>query len=213
MSEQNKELLEEYKLCVKRVQALDKNIWQTATLFGIGNIVGFISAYHIAKSDYKFMTLLVVVAIGISLVWWRLARRWWSIQNALLNRMEQIEREKTIKLRSNLYIKWLDHEYLCMDKLEFTEDESSSSPGKPFYPKSLREKIGNYEHRGIQPLLKFLKNIIICGWIFLIIIIYLNFDLVQVFKNIIDKKLLEIITVIAFIITSICLYLKKSNSA
>ena len=39
-------LLEKYKLNVDRIQALDKDIWQSAIIFGIGSLVGIFAVFR-----------------------------------------------------------------------------------------------------------------------------------------------------------------------
>ena len=118
------ELLEEFKLCVQRVQALDKNIWQTATIFGIGSLVGIITIFRageILRGHPESIIIISFIGITLNLVWWRLARRWWSLQQALIRRMEFIERQ--LNLGGNLYIAYLD-KINCRRKIRIDDDFS-----------------------------------------------------------------------------------------
>ncbi len=66
------QFLEEYKLCVQRIQALDKNIWQSATIFGIGSLVGIVSifkSWEILKEHPESALIISFIGITINLVW------------------------------------------------------------------------------------------------------------------------------------------------
>ena len=168
------DLLEEYKLCVNRIQALDKNIWQSATILGIGSVAGIIVIFLTWRNfvwQYPVSALIIsFIGITLNLVWWRLSRRWWSIQQALVRRMEFIERQ--INFGGNLYIAYLD-KINCRRKIRTDEDFSLIGDE---VKKGLSE-INNYECHGTQPVLFFLTFINIISWIALFIMMDYKFIL------------------------------------
>lgn len=87
--------LDEYKLCHEQIKRLEASIWQTATLFGVGSGVGLVAvATQLAKtpSQFAFPSIAAsLVGIVLTLVWWRFAQRWWSIQHVYLSRMRELE--------------------------------------------------------------------------------------------------------------------------
>jgi hypothetical protein len=167
------ELIEEYKLCVQRVQTLDRNIWQSATIFGIGSAAGIIIIFKAFAGLNQYPSLVLMlsfVAITLNLVWWRWVRRWWSIQQALIKRMEFIEPQ--ISFGGNLFIAYLD-KINCRRKSEIDMDFSGLSDE---IKKELSD-MNNYECHGIQPVLFFLTIINIIAWLSLAIILDFEFIL------------------------------------
>jgi hypothetical protein len=167
------ELLEEYKLCVTRVQALDKNIWQSATIFGIGSVAGIIiifNTWRILAEHPASVIIVSFIGITLNLVWWRLAKRWWSIQQAFIRRMEIIERQ--INFGGNLYIAYLD-KINCRREIRIRDDFSNLSD-------EIKQELGeinNYECHGIISVLFYLMFVNIISWLSLAIIMDYKFIL------------------------------------
>jgi hypothetical protein len=169
-------LFKEYDICIKEASRLEANIWQTAALFSIGSGVGFsyfLKEFLISKGDYiklgLSVSLFAFLVIIISLVWWRMARRWWSIQHLKYERIRKIEdnlgfsqvtmvnerdTETMQHIKSYRFIHWFRYQI-----------------PRNITPKRCDDitKIENYEHRGIQPAIKLLlfSNAIL--WLILII--------------------------------------------
>jgi hypothetical protein len=92
-------LFKEYEICTKEASRLESNVWHTALLFSIGSGAGliyFIKESIISKGDYiklgLSVSLFAFFSMIVSLVWWRMARRWWSIQQLKYERMREIEK-------------------------------------------------------------------------------------------------------------------------
>jgi hypothetical protein len=101
-------LLKEYELCQNAAQSLESPIWQSGAAVGLGSIAFFISS--VDKIDKTknchpivFIGLFVILA---NIVWFLMARRWWSIQQANYLRMSHIEQE--LKIRKLQYLTYLD---------------------------------------------------------------------------------------------------------
>ena len=108
--------LEEYKLCRAMTEGLDRNIWQTATVFTVGSAAGLITVLKEMKMTSPYEAwgpfILGLLAIGILWTWYRLVCRWDSIKYAMILRMDDIERKTSLK--ANHYARYLDkyHEKL-----------------------------------------------------------------------------------------------------
>ena len=160
-------LLEEYKLNVDRIQALDKNIWQSATIFGIGSLVGIFAVFGYGEllKSYSISAIIIgFIGITFNLVWWRLSRRWWSIQRAIIKRMEFIE--NNLDLGANTYIAYLDQINCDLKPKDFNERIITNEV------KNELSDLTNYECSGIQSVLKFLISTISISWFLILIILY-----------------------------------------
>jgi hypothetical protein len=128
----------------------------------------------ISKGDYiklgLSVSLFAFFAIIVSLVWWRMAKRWWSIQRLKYERMMEIEdslgfkqvsmvserdNNKMQHIKSYRFIYWFRYRIHKSIIPERCAD---------------RTKIKHYEHRGIIPAIKLLllSNAIL--WIILVLI-------------------------------------------
>jgi hypothetical protein len=172
-------LFKEYEICIKEASRLESNIWQTALIFSIGSGVGltyFLKEYLIDKGDSiklgSSVSLFAFFVIIISLVWWRMAKRWWSIQQLKYERMEMIERylgfsqismvgERDTKIKQHIK----SYRFIYLFKYKIPKNINAERC-------NYITKIKDYEHRGIQPAIKYLllSNAIL--WIFLILTCY-----------------------------------------
>ena len=60
-------LLEKYKLNVDRIQALDKDIWQSAIIFGIGSLVGIFAVFRYEELLKNYSISAIIIGfIGIT---------------------------------------------------------------------------------------------------------------------------------------------------
>jgi hypothetical protein len=174
--------LEEYKLCQEKANSLGDNLWKTASIFGIGSIVGIISLSNKKSVLFEFNPWLSIIlglfAVSALLTWYRFASRWLSIQEVVLRRMEHIERES--QLRTNLYVGYLDAKNVSdvgstadnpEPRVQFEADETIASVSKPFLQSALiRDLEGiKYNYRGIKPMINFFVICNIAVWVVFII--------------------------------------------
>jgi len=171
------DLLEEYNVCQEKAASLTDNIWKTALILGVGSIAGIVnlSGKSTISDDLRpwLSPVVSLFAVGILVVWWRLARRWWSIGHAMFRRMEHIERQS--QLRTNLYVRYLnqlaDKMPDCQEEelVKFATKDEEATLDQPFLDKKLIEDLyrlsRNYEHRGIQPMMEFVIKINIAAWV------------------------------------------------
>jgi hypothetical protein len=157
-------LFKEYDICRKEALQLETNIWKTAAIFSIGSGVGltyFLKEYLIFKGNANQIGLVVFLfgsfSIIVSLVWWRIVKRWWSIQHIKYERMRELE--KLLGFRQCSMV--------CERDCEAMEHIKSyrfiyvirykKMPKKTISKRSIDiSRIKNYEHRGIQPAISLL---------------------------------------------------------
>jgi hypothetical protein len=158
------DMLEEYKLCHQRAASLGDLVWKTATLLGAGSIFGIVTLASLDPPAGRMAPWLVLVvalvAIGFLVAWRRMAGRWFSIEYALLRRMEHIERESG--LRATLYSARLD------GRVDFSRTLRDNSIGNPYLDPLLQEdlaKICNHQREGIRAAVTFITEINIAAWI------------------------------------------------
>lgn len=89
---QNQELMKEYELCQQGVQALEATIWQSGSLVGIGSVGGILLVAGLDDAQLAVIPAGIMVVFG-NFLWWRLAKRWWSVQHARITRMRLIEQQ------------------------------------------------------------------------------------------------------------------------
>ena len=158
------DLIEEYKLCQQKASSLSDNVWRTALILGIGSFAGIVSLSDkdaVPDDVRPWLTAIVsLFAIGVLLAWQRLARRWWSIEQVMFRRMEHIERQSQV--RTNLYVGYRD------GRVEFATNPEAGTTNQPFLNQELitdLDGIGNYEIRGVQPMMRFIVEINIAAWV------------------------------------------------
>lgn len=214
MNEQNNDNLEilfrEYEICTREASRLEHNVWQTAILFSIGSgagLVYFLKESIIFKGDYiklgLFVSLFAFFSIIVSLAWWRMARRWLSIQQLKYERMREIERilglgqcsivyerdnEKMQHIKSYHFIYWF--RYQIPKKIVSKRCDDIA-------------KIEDYEHRGIRPAIKLLLWSNAFLWIFLILLLSTN-SITSILSH--PSDLIFFIIDISFILIMLFLY-------
>ena len=164
-------LLAEYQLCQEKATTMGSNIWKTASVFTVGSVAAILgiagNCAHKGGNMPWLLLLLGPFAIAVLLAWWRMARRWWSIEHAMFLRMRHIERQLQ-HLNANLYVKYLDH---IKGK---QRPGSSEVPPTLNLPDERREdfleelaaigRLDEYEHQGVQPIVKFVVVVNIAMW-------------------------------------------------
>jgi hypothetical protein len=142
-------LLREYEFCQSSAIGLETQIWQTGAAMGLG-AVGTL----IVVGDHKLgeqAPALVAVLIGalVSLtvaVWWRMSRRWWSIQHVKFARMADIEKE--IGFYQARYLEFLDSGGTDLKKEQ----------------KHMLNQTSNHQVKGVQAFLQYLPYIVFIVW-------------------------------------------------
>ena len=205
-------LFKEYEICTKEASRLESNIWQTATLFSIGSGIGltyFLKEFLITKGNYSKLELVVPLfaffSIIVSLVWWRMAKRWWSIQHLKYERMREIE--KILGFRQISIVNERDNETMQHIKsYRFLYWFRYQIP-KNITAKKCDDivKIKNHEHRGIQPAISFL---ILANAILWISMILISCRTIQVDYR---KGLIEFIILTPLILVLLFLFLWRKH--
>ena len=174
-------LIEEYKICREDAAKLESNIWKTSTILGLSSAAGlFLKITSRPQFDGNFDILLGISALIItaSIVWWRLSRRWWSIQKIKYIRMNDLETKLNFRQNSLIGLSDLSimsdvkydqdlilsrglSKFFSSNLFHFIPDDITP---KPIYDKSLK----NYEYRGNQPAVKLLVLVNVLIWSFLV---------------------------------------------
>ena len=170
-----KALIDEYKMCREDAARLEANIWKTSTILGLSSVTGLILKLNqnVASKDHFFLiSAIAFFMITASLVWWRLSRRWWSIQHVKYNRMKVLEGK--LGFKQNTLVECADSE--VMSKIRSKQQDRNccklfwllrySIPKKgDSIPSEQDENITKHEHRGNQPAIKLLVFTNIVIWI------------------------------------------------
>lgn len=153
-------LLKEYELCQKAAQGLEATIWQASGALGVGMIGTFVLVAGRAQDEQPPWQVAGVIGLSVllvSIVWFFIARRWWSIQQAYFIRMRHIEEE--LGLYAVRYLRFLDDpgtlagSGLCEAHASELERRARS-----------RKVLPAHQRWGIQWILSFLPLIVLLTW-------------------------------------------------
>ena len=99
-------LLSEYAQCQTSAEGLEATIWRSAEIAGIGSLASLV-ALAALKAPLLPAALSALAVVTGTLVWWAMARRWWTIQHVKYSRMLEIERELEIPGQVSM-VRYLD---------------------------------------------------------------------------------------------------------
>jgi hypothetical protein len=206
-SERVDRLVDVYRIYNDQVSRLESYIWQTATLLGIGSAVGLVllaDKYEKTPTYLGKVTIAAVFAINASLVWWRFARRWWSIQHLKFERMDEIERriDRQMQFQQSVLVSERDVE--AMRHQRHRREQGScherirslcfSIPREVQAARS--DRVGNYEYRGNQPAGRLLLVTNVLLWS-----LFILYTAVQV-----SKLPLVLVILVIFLIIDFCMW-------
>lgn len=169
-------LLEFYKVLDEQTSRLESYIWQTAGLLSIGSAVGLVAlANESAKVKPNVVVIAATFTISVSLIWWRFARRWWSIQHLTFDQMDKIKRQIDEGLRLGHSDSVRERDLRIMQDIRYRRGKGNwlqrffslrfSIPSGVKAEENIYGRDGNYEHRGNQPAGKFLVLTNIILWL------------------------------------------------
>lgn len=118
--------LKEYELAHAHAGRLDGLVWRTFSAIGIASVAPLIAfAFRELSGALSFsgVSLVGLILVGASLVWWKMAKRWWHIQETDRFRMRDIEEDLGIFLTR--YVEFRDGNYLT--EKDFSMDKSGLS--------------------------------------------------------------------------------------
>ncbi len=170
-------LFKEYQSCREDASRLESYIWKTAGLLGVASGTGVVLRSTAGEHDLPHLVttvLIAVLAINLSLIWWRFARRWWSIQHLKYERLDQIE--KLIGFGQDINVGTRDREAMG-DRLYL---QGAASPFQrilnfllfeipPAIERKESKRTRSYEYRGNQPVTKLLVLTNVLSWLFIAI--------------------------------------------
>ena len=160
-------LLKEYELSQNAFYEMEKNTWQTASVFVFLSIGGV--SLLLTLTQHSAENLIVVTGIGIASsiilsIWLGVTERWWSLQTVLLYRMEEIEAE--IGMWKQRYIDYLDTSRLRNSPISLTYSESVTAEKDRF--QRLDTAIPNYSKAFVRKRMRLLVRLLIVSWLVLI---------------------------------------------
>ena len=86
-------LWKEYESCQRAAQNVESAIWQTGAVMSLGSVGAFVVMASHPLSDQPPLfcaAIACIFIIVVSIIWWLMARRWWSVQHAMFCRMRHI---------------------------------------------------------------------------------------------------------------------------
>jgi hypothetical protein len=160
-SSRTETLLKEYGFCQEASHNSESKIWQTSSIIGLGLIGTFIlviTRLPFKHDNWVISALLGLFSVIVGYIWWKIARRWWSVQHAMFVRMRHIEQELDMYIVR--YVDYLDELSKCgtsvkMDASNLSEQQKND----------LRYRVNvcivpwikDHQRSGVQiPLLSFL---------------------------------------------------------
>lgn len=99
----------EYRTCQDSISDHEARIWQSATVFVSISIAGLsLVTQRLGPSIGGLLVVFTssVLSITILLLWYKLVNRWWSFQNVLWYRMQELDVK--LGMRRNLYMLSMD---------------------------------------------------------------------------------------------------------
>jgi hypothetical protein len=156
-------LLREYEASRLTAESMEKTIWQSSAVIGIG-LVGSLVAVVLRGEDAQppwFVGCLVGPLVSIlSVMWWFVARRWWSVQHAMFIRMRHIERR--LGIHSLNYIQYLDHpESVPGTGLNQAEREDLTARSDARFLKIFKA----HQKQGVQEFMWLLPFVMLVAWL------------------------------------------------
>ncbi len=160
-------LWREYESCQRAAQHVESAIWQTGAVMSLGSVGAFVViANHPLDAQPPLFVAAVtgLFIIVVSVIWWLMARRWWSVQHAMFWRMRHIAEK--LEIHGLIYIDYLDK-----------PESYLRNPNQ--LPKGLSEKeqadlkkrtegcvfCRSHQHYGVQKCLKWFLVINILLWV------------------------------------------------
>jgi hypothetical protein len=168
-------LLKEYEFSQKTAENMENTIWQSSAVIGVGLFGSFLLiALRGTDSQPPWYIACVVgpIVFVLSLIWWLVARRWWSVQHAMFLRMRHIERR--LGMHSLNYIGYLDHaELVPKEGLSATERTEI----KERRERNLFLGVKDHQRKGVQEFIWVFPLLLLFAWMGYAIILFI----VQVF--------------------------------
>lgn len=161
-------LLKEYELSQNAFYEMEKNTWQTASMFIFLSIGGV--SLLLTLTQHSAENLIVVTGIGIASsiilwIWLSVTERWWSLQTVLLYRMEEIEAETG--MWKQRYIDYLDTTRLRNSPISLTYAKSVTEEKDRL--QRLDTAIRNYSKAFVRTRMRLLVRLLIASWLVLIV--------------------------------------------
>ena len=140
-------LLKEYELCQNTTQRLESTIWQSGAAMAFGLIGTLVLVGKEGEEMPWFPALMIgILVCSAILIWFFMARRWWSVQHMYFLRMRHIEQE--LGIHAARYVWYLtNQETIAHSDLQISQQHDLESHAErlffenaPELFKSIRDK-------------------------------------------------------------------------
>ena len=159
-SMQYNELLEEYKIAYEKEMNLERNIWESAGVVGIGSLASIVTSLR--GFDVLSVSLLGAFSVSLVWIWWFMAKRWWDIQHVILLRKQHIENATNMKLET--YINFCDREHKDREYKE-SNIEGLTTRNLDELKKIEDKGNGKFGKRGVQKSLRWFPRVVTAIWL------------------------------------------------
>lgn len=164
----NDTLLKEYEFAQNAFYELERNTWQTASVFvvlSVGGISLLLTLNQHTLTSFFMVFGISVISSLILWVWLGVTERWWSIQSVYLYRMEEIEVE--LGMWKQRYIDYLDTTRIF--KLSDEQILVGNLKGENDRILNLDKTIHRYSKALVRRRMRFLVSLLVIGWLALVI--------------------------------------------
>ena len=189
-------MIEEYKICVSEANRVESLIWKSSSILGIfscaGLLIQLINNENNNEESLIIKLFFSIIIITTFIAWFRLRKRWSSIQHLKYSRLNFIEKE----IKSQFGYPFLQNQMVDItDKIKRKREKID-------YQSSELSKIGIkknslycYEHRGIVPIIDFFIGLNIIIWV--AIAVWIIF---QIENNLLKMSIYSLLVVYSFIL-------------
>ena len=197
-------LVKEYEIINNKTQFLENLVWKTFSLIGIISITLLFSENIVNKNlGVETTSILAIFSLALTLIWWKIAGRWWDVQSALYTRCRHIEED--LGIYSNRYINNKDGTSL----LDRTDTLKSNRLEEISYQY-------NFGKKGIQKYFSYILVLVPICWIMMVLqkTNYIKcFSLLIEEYRIISTKSILISILLIEIAYAICQFCQKQKEA
>jgi hypothetical protein len=153
-------LLKEYEFSQSTAQSMERTIWQSSAIIGIGLMGSFILVASRAEAPWYVGCLIGPIVFVVSGIWWFVARRWWSVQHAMFMRMRHIERK--LGIHSLSYIQYLDNPN-SIPRTGLTQLEKKDITARA--DKKVLLGLKDHQRQGVQEIMWPFPFVMLLAWI------------------------------------------------
>lgn len=164
-------LLKEYEFSQSTAENMESTIWQSSAIIGLGLIGSFLliaTRGEESQPPWYVACLIGPTVFVLSVIWWLVARRWWSVQHAMFMRMRHIERR--LGMHSLNYVRYLDNPKL-MPRTGLNQAEKKEINERR--EKDIFPFIKDHQKRGVQEFIWVFPLLLLGVWFLYAFILFI----------------------------------------